>query len=122
MASTFKIFNDGELLTASDVNNALNSHMADHLIRSAHVQVVSVTVTASRFGDAAISFPAGRFSTPPVVIAAVTAAAGDVSATARGWSTSATAGTVRVGIPTTGTTTVSVAVIAVQMTSSSATG
>lgn len=115
MPSTRKTFTDGEVLTAQDVNNALNPSTADHLATNVHLQLVTVSINNARYGDANITFPAGRFTTTPIPLAAVYASGGDVSATARAWATSATAGVVRVGVPANATTSVQVAVFAVQM-------
>ncbi|MGD7734125.1 hypothetical protein ACQCX5_14375 [Propionibacteriaceae bacterium G57] len=116
-----KTFTVGQVLSASDVNNELNPWTAPHLIAAAHAQTLNATISASRYVDVAITFPAGRFTANPLVFATLLGSAGDVSATVRGWSTSTTAGMIRAAIPATGTTTVVVQVLAIQMTQTSAT-
>lgn len=80
-----------------------------------HVQTVTVAITtAATFKQQAISWPAGLFGGAPNVFAAITGAGGNVMATARGWATSATAGQVQVGLPSSTTSTQNVVVLAMR--------
>lgn len=117
-----KTFAPGELVTAADVNTELNPYTAAHLAMAVHVQLIGVTVTAARFADVAVTWPAGRFTQQPMIVTGIHGAGGDVSAVSRGWTTSTTAGMVRVGLPATGSGTFQVWVLAMQMTPSSTAG
>lgn len=71
MASTHKTFQDNEILTASDVNNALNPTTADHIPRAVATGRDLVPAPANDVGTLQVSFPTGRFSSPPTVVASI---------------------------------------------------
>lgn len=66
MASTFKTFRPGEVLTAEDVNNALNPSTADHVPRAVAADVTLINATGSPTSQY-VALPAGRFTDAPVV-------------------------------------------------------
>lgn len=76
MSSTHKTFQTGEILSADDVNNALNSTTADHLPYAMAAGSVSIPKQSGRIWTLELSFPPGRFSKPPIVTATVNTTAG----------------------------------------------
>lgn len=67
-----KTFLAGEVLTADAVNNELNPSTAAHLARA----VAGGAVTIPEQGYVDITFPVGRFSSPPIVMATIASGAG----------------------------------------------
>mgnify|MGYP000925892192 CR=1 FL=1 len=68
-----KTFADGEILTATDVNGALNPTTADNIACAVATGQTSIAFAASSSATAAgITLPAGRFSRAPYIV--VTAA------------------------------------------------
>ena len=73
MASTFKTFVPNEILTADDVNDALNPTTADHIPRAVAANLESIACSAGSTGTQTsvatfdIDYPPGRFSSAPVV-------------------------------------------------------
>lgn len=78
MSSTHKTFQTGEILSADDVNNALNPDTADHIARAIAAGVTTITTTSSPGTAQAVTvpLPPQRFSKPPIVVTSVNTAAG----------------------------------------------
>ncbi|TDL43608.1 hypothetical protein [Microbacterium oleivorans] len=84
---------------------------------------VTFTGTGAKTADATVTFPAGRFSVPPIITTSQTASGGNTFFLARVVSKSATGVTFRIAVSTDSFTgAYSVDWMAVQMTSTAATG
>lgn len=79
MSSTHKTFTDGEVLTASDVNNALNGQTADHIPYAVAGGTATAVFAAVSSVVVPITFPAGRFTVPPIVTSSPTGSFATVS-------------------------------------------
>lgn len=88
MSSTHKTFQTGEILSADDVNNALNPDTADHIPRAMAAGTASLHTPSSSTVVALvkIAFPAGRFTKTPVVTVSMATASGGLNKlVARAW-------------------------------------
>ncbi|MDU5380545.1 hypothetical protein JMX17_06690 [Cutibacterium avidum] len=93
MSSTHKTFQTGEILSADDVNNALNPDTADHIARAITAGVTTIRTNSSPGTAQAVTvpLPSGRFSKPPIVVTSVaTAAGGTGKIISRGYDTTPT--------------------------------
>lgn len=122
MSSTHKTFQTGEILSADDVNNALNPDTADHIARAITAGVTTIRTNSSP-GTAqvvTVPLPSGRFSKPPIVVTSVaTAAGGSEKIISRGYDVTITSMRLCLlmgdGHPLPASTSVPVSWIAVQM-------
>ncbi len=67
MTTLHKTFVNNEYVDADQYNNALNPTTADHIPYAVAAGSVDVTFAASNVATANITFPAGRFTVPPIV-------------------------------------------------------
>lgn len=70
MPSTWKTFAANEVLTAADVNNALNPSTAPHIARAVAAGTAVIS-TSSATTSLVVPLPAGRFTAPPTVVITV---------------------------------------------------
>ena len=74
MASRWKTFQPNEILPAADVNDVLNPATANHIPRA--VAAGRATVPGTIGATTAVTFPAGRFTSAPVVTATLNSSSG----------------------------------------------
>lgn len=68
MASRWQTFTPGQTLEAADLNDSLNPHTADHIPRATATGNIAPTQNhTGSYVKRTITFPAGRFSKPPLV-------------------------------------------------------
>lgn len=81
MAQRWKTFTPNSTLPASDVNDVLNPSTADHLARSVATGTANLSIAggSNTTGFVSVSFPSGRFSSPPVVVATSGATTGNLA-------------------------------------------
>lgn len=79
MSSTHKTFQAGEILSADDVNNALNPATADHIAYATEAGISSIPKGSSSIWSLNVSFSPDRFSKPPIVTTTVNTTAGGTS-------------------------------------------
>lgn len=97
MGSVHKQFSEGEVLTHSDVNDALNPTTADHLAYAEAAGTFQITYRGGTAATASVAFPAGRFTQPPIVVVTIQSAAGNTAQQiVRAYSASTTGFTVAV--------------------------
>lgn len=118
MAQRWKTFTANSTLSASDVNDVLNPSTADHIFRAVAAGKIGVPATANSVGNVTINFPAGRFTTPPLVVACFQSSSnvviGNMSVLVNGVTT--TSASLRINnASSTGFSSLDVAWIAVQM-------
>lgn len=121
MGSVHKSFSEGEVLTHTDVNDALNPTTADHVPFAVWAGRVNVQCTAGQaWGQQVVTFPVGRFTkAPTVTVSIATGAGGTKNKMIRHFGSSATQVTVGIEQGQNGnlteTASVPVDVIAIQM-------
>lgn len=76
MPSTHKTFMPGEVLSAADVNNALNPDTADHVAYAVAAGGFSAGQKSGVSYTHRVTFPAGRFTVAPIVVATIANSAG----------------------------------------------
>jgi hypothetical protein len=117
MATLHKTFIDGEILTASDVNTALNPTVADHIPYAMAAGTINFTMSGSTGAQLDVIFPTGRFTSAPIVVANVNSGAGGaIKATLLVISPSATQVSLRLELNSVSAGTYPVTWVAVQMT------
>ena len=79
MSSTHKTFQTGEILSADDVNNALNPTTADHIAYATDAGILTIPKGSAAIWSLNVSFAPGRFSKPPIVTTTVNTTAGGTS-------------------------------------------
>ena len=62
-----KAFADGDVLTATDVNQELNPHTATHLASRVAAGRATAWANNSTGATRDVTFPSGRFTEPPIV-------------------------------------------------------
>ena len=72
MSTVHKSFAAGEILTAYDINNALNPGIADHIPYAFTVLTWSLNLSASSVGTVEVALPSGRFGSPPAYFPVIT--------------------------------------------------
>lgn len=66
-----KIFTNGEILTAADVNNELNPYTNAAIPYRVATGAGSITGNGGAWAETTVTFPTGRFTVKPNVIASV---------------------------------------------------
>lgn len=72
MASKHKVFQPNEILTAEDINDALNPQTADHIPKAMAAGTVQWDTDSNTTEELNVVFPTGRFTTTPVMTTSVT--------------------------------------------------
>lgn len=117
-----KTFQEGEILSAQDLNDNLNPNTATNVPYAIAAGTATVNIANTVTGEAVVTFPAGRFNRAPLLYAIIS------DSWKRYWiraaSTSATSGTISLygTVGSTVTDTVTVRWVAVQMQAGSAAG
>lgn len=76
MAQRWKTFTPNAVLPAADINEVLNPSTADHIPRAVATGITSCTVDGQSSPSVAVTFPTGRFTSAPVVVATPSSPAG----------------------------------------------
>lgn len=80
MATTHKTFTPGEVFRAEDVNNSLNPDTADHIPYAVAAGRVAAGAKSGATYTHRVTFPAGRFTVAPIVVALIDNAAAGTNA------------------------------------------
>lgn len=116
LSAVRKTFADGEVLTAADVNAGLNPAQAPHIPYAVAAGTVDIAFAAAQAAEATVTFPAGRFTTVPVITASVIFSASQAGgATPAIHTMSATGCKIRLQLTASATVTIAVSWVAVQM-------
>lgn len=117
MASTHRTILTGDALTADYLNPLLNPSTADHIPYAMAAGTATATITTGGAIDVVVTYPAGRFSSTPIVTACPAMThAGTIGSTVLVHTQSSTGFFIRFQQPSNVAGNFAIAWIAVQMT------